>query len=120
MKTMGDMRPLRLIFTFCLATTVLIGFGSCGFMYGPYGSGPETGMMNWGRGPFGMIFTVILWGLAIVGLISILKGLLGKDAISDNSKDRGSSALEILEERYARGEINKEAFESMKKDIGKG
>lgn len=118
MKAIDHKKSFRLNFTFCMVTTVLIGFNGCGYMYGPHGSGPGAGMMNWGYGPFGMIFTVILWGLAIVGLISILKGLLGKGGISDNAKDRGSRALEILKERYARGEIDKEEFEAKKKDIG--
>jgi len=31
---------------------------------------------------------------------------------------RSDSALEILRQRYARGEINKEEFEGKKKDLG--
>jgi hypothetical protein len=44
---------------------------------------------------------------------AVVRWLLGK------GKERPpDSALEILRQRYARGEINKEEFETRKKDLG--
>jgi putative membrane protein len=78
---------------------------------------PGPGMMNWGWWGLGWVFMIIFWGLIIVGLIFLVKWLAGlsRSRISYN-KDR-DSALQILRERYARGEINKEEFEQKKKDL---
>ncbi|HEU4639219.1 MAG TPA: SHOCT domain-containing protein, partial [Candidatus Binatia bacterium] len=35
----------------------------------------------------------------------------------DQKERRGDSAMEILRQRYARGEINKEEFEAKKRDL---
>ena len=67
----------------------------------------------WGWG-IGMMATMFLfWVVFIVGLIVAIRWLLGK------GRERApDSALEILRQRYARGEINKEEFEIRKKDLG--
>lgn len=75
-------------------------------------------MGGWGTGWFGMIFMMVFWGLVIVGLILLVKWLIQ----SKTDKERaglhyGSRAMEILKERYVRGEINRDQFESMKKDL---
>jgi putative membrane protein len=81
--------------------------------------GMGHGMMgNWGMGGFGMVFMMIFWVLAIVGVVFLVRWLIqtagsGKAA----GQQRGSGAVEILKARYARGEINKAEFESMKRDI---
>jgi len=69
--------------------------------------------MDWG----GMWFGWVFW-LVIIGLI-----IWGVKVIVDNSRDRRNlpppqdEALNILKKRYARGEISKEEFEQMKKDL---
>ncbi len=55
----------------------------------------------------------LFWVLLIVGLIVGIRWLLGK-----GKEQNQDSALEILRQRYARGEINKDEFEAKKKDLG--
>jgi putative membrane protein len=59
----------------------------------------------------GWIIGVLFWVLIFYGIFSIIK--------SFSSKNGGyeKNALEILKERYARGEIKKQEFEKMKKDL---
>jgi len=74
---------------------------------------PQTwpGMMGWGCGmgwPWPMMF--IFWIVVIAGVVYFVrsKGRCGSS---------GESALDILKKRYARGEINKDEYEKIKKDI---
>jgi putative membrane protein len=68
----------------------------------------------WGMWGIGMMFIMLLfWGLVIVGVVLGIRWL-----ISQGKESRSDSALEILRQRYARGEINKEEFEAKKKDLG--
>ena len=84
--------------------------------YGGWGMGP--GMMgNWGMGWFGMIFMMIFWVLVIVGLVFLIKWLIQTTGSGKFTEQTGSRAVEILKERYARGEIDKAEFESKKKDL---
>mgnify|MGYP001545770515 CR=1 FL=1 len=75
-------------------------------------------MGDWGMGWFGMIFMIIFWGLIIVGLVLLIRWLI-QNTSSRTSSDvsTGSKAMDILKERYAKGEINRDEFESMKKDL---
>jgi len=84
--------------------------------YGCWGIGP--GMMGgWGMGWFGMIFMLFFWVLVVACLVFLIKWLIQatkgeKDVPSGRSKPIG-----ILKERYAKGEINKEEFEKIKRDL---
>lgn len=69
--------------------------------------------MMGGFGMFGGMF--IFWILIIVVAVLLVKSLFNNnDSISD---DRSTSAKKILDERYARGEINQEQYNLMLKDI---
>lgn len=75
-------------------------------------------MMNYGYGYGhswfgGEIIMIIFWALLIAGVIALVKYFIGNDSVQKSS----SSALDILKERYAKGEIEKEEFESKKKDL---
>jgi putative membrane protein len=73
-------------------------------------------MMGWGGGWgwFGLIHTVLWWFLIILGIVVLVKWLSGGASRKETPERR---ALEILAERYARGEINREEFEQKKKDL---
>lgn len=62
---------------------------------------------HWFGGGFFMIFFYIIFVFLIVYLI---RNYLGKAARTD-------TALDILKKRYAAGEITKDQFDGMKKDI---
>jgi putative membrane protein len=69
--------------------------------------------MWWGAWGFGMMLLMLLfWVLVIVGLVIGIRWLLGQ-----GKESRSDSALEVLRQRYARGEINKEEFEARKRDL---
>lgn len=70
-------------------------------------------MFGWGLG--GGIMMIIFWAVIILSIVWIVKEVGGRN--NSDKTHRGKSAIEILEERYAKGEITKEQFESMKKDI---
>ena len=71
------------------------------------GFGPSNMMGFWGGG----IIMIAFWVLLVVFIVWIVREVSGKNSRSN------SNALEILKERYAKGEINKEEFETKKKDL---
>lgn len=69
---------------------------------------------GWGMG-FGWIFMILFWGVVILGIVALAKSLLGSSA--GGGAAPGKNALELLKERYARGEISKEEFEQKRRDL---
>ncbi|MDP2599051.1 MAG: SHOCT domain-containing protein [Candidatus Liptonbacteria bacterium] len=75
-------------------------------------------MMNfgfWPFGGFGWIFMILWWVLIVAGVVALIKWL--SDQSHDNNSTRGKSPLDLLNDRYAKGEINKKEFEEKKKDL---
>jgi len=66
----------------------------------------------------GMILMFIFWALLITGIILLIVWIVRRVSYPGRDLSRTDKAMEILKERYARGEINKEDFEKMKKDMG--
>ncbi len=61
---------------------------------------------------FGMLLMALFWVALIVGVVLVVKWLMGQGGAS-----REDSALDILKKRYARGEIDKQEFEERKRDL---
>jgi putative membrane protein len=70
-------------------------------------------MMHWWGGDFGMgfgggMFMILFWVLIILGVVYLVKMLLGGGS---GTEKKSETAREVLEKRFARGEISKEEFE---------
>lgn len=63
---------------------------------------------------FGSGFMWLFWILLIVLIALIVRAMQGS---GDNSPDSQKSAMEILKERYAKGEIDRNEFEQKRKDL---
>ena len=62
------------------------------------------------------VFMVAFWGLVIWAGVALVRGLSlprGPNGTSDHS----GSAVEILKQRYARGEIGKEEYEEKRREF---
>lgn len=86
----------------------------CEWGWRNHGMGPWMGWGGWGMG---WIFMIVFWGLVIVGLILLIKWLASISRSRPSHDKREDSALEILRQRYAKGEISKEEFEEKKRDL---
>ena len=74
--------------------------------WGDYGWGMGHG---WGMG-FGWVFMIVFWVFVILGVIFLIRIISG-------SAKKEETALDILKKRYARGDINKEAYDRMRDDL---
>lgn len=103
----------------------MMGFGGFGMMGGLGGRGGMMsgyngygGMMSgYGFNPFGTIISLVVWVLVIGGIVWLVVWL-ARNANRTTTSSSSESPLDILKARYARGEITKEQFETIKHDIG--
>ena len=74
-----------------------------------WGMHPMWGV--WGVGM--MVMMLVFWAVVIVGMVLGIRWLVsqGREVRSTDS------ALDILRQRYARGEIDKQEFEARKRDL---
>lgn len=66
-------------------------------------------------GPLGMVISILFWGLLIYLLIKIVQSMF-----FDSQKrigEKSDNALELLKQRYARGEIDQQEFMKIQRDI---
>lgn len=68
--------------------------------------------MGWGWIGLGIAHMALFWILVILGIVVIVKWLAAGPPRAEGR------ALEILKERYAKGELTHEQFEQMKRELG--
>lgn len=73
---------------------------------------------NLGFSILGFIFQVLFWGLIIMLIIRFFKSSHRCQHEENKQIEGENKSLEIVKERYAKGEINKKEFEQLKKDLG--
>ena len=73
----------------------------------------EMGNMGWGAGwgLFGFAHMALWWVLLILGIAVLAKWLVG------SARTSGHHALDLLKERYARGDIGKDEYEEKRRDL---
>jgi putative membrane protein len=74
------------------------------------------GMMGYGMGGGWSIIMMAFWIAVIVGIIFLIRWVVLSTDRKHATKAEDSS-LQILKNRYAKGEINKEEYEKIKSDI---
>ncbi len=80
-------------------------------------------MMGFGFGGMGFVYMLIFWIVVIALAIWLLSRLFPR--VNHNSSsgpvtqhdDRSEAPLEILQQRYARGELSKTEYEEMRHDL---
>lgn len=66
---------------------------------------------------FGSIFMFLFWIMIILAVIYFAKGIFGRNEPRQHKEE---TAEEILKKRYARGELDKEDFERMRRELREG
>ncbi len=75
-------------------------------------------MAGLGMGLGGGLVMILFWIVLIVGGVWLARGLFPNGQQPPASSTRSEvSADEILKQRYARGEITKEQYEQMRRDL---
>jgi len=102
----------------------LNGLCNSGFLTSPMGS--MFGQLMFGEDyrqtiaqeckVIGVIITAII-GIGIIGVLALIGGWWLDAPKKEDEPEQADTSLEILKERYAKGEITKDEFEKMKKEF---
>lgn len=64
---------------------------------------------------FGSVWMIVFWGLIVWAVVTLTRPR--SDRNGERSAAREATALEILERRYASGELSEEQFEAMRRRL---
>lgn len=82
--------------------------------------GWNWGHMNWwGMGWAWVIVALLLIGVVVLVVVMVTRTTTGRGPLQEPQAGR-SRALEILDERYARGEIDSTEYEERRRALGGG
>ncbi len=71
--------------------------------------------MGYGMGWIGFIMMIAFWILIVVGIVFVIRWLAASTNAAKIAPASGETPVDILEKRYARGEIDSKEFEEKKK-----
>lgn len=99
----------------------MVGFGAAALntalaQRGPWEMMDHWGFM-WGFGLFGLLFWVAVFALIVVLIWKLVTGWGGGRG---GGTPRRESPLEILQRRYARGEIDRDEYQKKRRDLQEG
>jgi len=115
---------------------ILLGIVGYNFPLGNTAADPNTiltipvaaGICNSAMGQLGQAFSGeavktcsewnnLLYGIYGAGVLGVILIIVGAVVPSKSKEEEDSNSLDILKDRYAKGEITKEEFDKMKKDL---
>ena len=78
---------------------------------------PGWMMTGWGAGfgLFGGLMMLLFWILIIAGIVLLVRWFFGEEDQQGSGAEE--TPLDILKKRYASGELDREQFESMKREL---
>ena len=116
---------IALLLILFVGIILLGGWNNLG--WGMMGGWPSGMMHGWGFGSFGWIGFILMWliligfvVLVVLGIVGLMRGLTsdGVRALAPNHKEEFQpSPSDILQIRYARGEITREQYLQMLDDM---
>ncbi len=105
------------IIALIIAAFLYLSRGFLGFaMMGRGFMGPGF-MHDYGFSPWWGLLMPLFWILLLGGIVLVAVSLLRQGRLTALGPTGGSRALEILQERYAKGEITREQYEEMRRDL---
>jgi len=75
---------------------------------------------GWGMMFFGGLLMLLFWGVVIALAVWAIRALTRSERDRNEGRplaSRENSAIEILKQRYAKGEISREEFQNMRRDL---
>jgi putative membrane protein len=70
---------------------------------------------------FGILLMLLFWALVILGIVAVVRWLSsesqGRRERAAGAPPRAQTPLEIVRERYARGEIDRDEYEQKRRDL---
>ena len=71
--------------------------------------------MGWGG--YWLIGMILFWIVLIAGVAWLFRSLSSPNSQNQQLNQGGINAREILDQRYAHGELDREQYQAMKKDL---
>lgn len=111
-------RDVGIVAVIVLAVVLVVGLLGSGVMGAGMMGGGMMGPGDGGLFGAGMLFMVLFWALVIGGVALLVVWLVRQTEPAGGRAAGGEGgAIGLLKERYARGEITREQYEQMKRDL---